>query len=41
VVRQGPGKNVSQAVDGKAIEGNVVPRPAAGVREVQVKAVLA
>jgi cellobiose phosphorylase len=41
VVRQGPGNNVSLAVDGKAIEGNVVPRPAAGVREVQVKAVLA
>ena len=40
VIRQGPGNAVSLTVDGQPVAGNIVPRPAAGVREVVVKAVL-
>jgi cellobiose phosphorylase len=40
VTRQGPGNSISLTVDGKAIEGNVVPRPASSIGEVLVKAIL-
>jgi cellobiose phosphorylase len=40
VERAGPGNTVSLTVDGKPIEGSIVPLPPAGRREVDVKAVL-
>jgi cellobiose phosphorylase len=40
VERAGKGNTVSLAVDGKSIEGNIIPLPSAGQREVQVKVVL-
>lgn len=40
VERQGPGNQISLTVDGKAIQGNVIPWPAKGTIEVKVKAIL-
>jgi cellobiose phosphorylase len=40
VERAGPGNTVALIVDGRPVEGNVVPLPSAGRREVDVKAVL-
>jgi cellobiose phosphorylase len=40
VKRAGPGNRVALAVDGKAIDGSVVPPPPAGVKAVKVEAVL-
>jgi cellobiose phosphorylase len=40
VRRAGPGNAVSLAVDGSALEGNVVPPPPQGVERVQVEATL-
>jgi cellobiose phosphorylase len=40
VQRQGPGNTTSLFVDGTAIEGNVVPIPAIGTAEVEVKVTL-
>jgi len=38
VKRQGPGNQVSLEVDGKPVPGSVIPLPAEGVKQVQVKA---
>jgi cellobiose phosphorylase len=38
VRRAGKGNSVSLSVDGKPIEGAVVPPPAAGITEVKVEA---
>jgi cellobiose phosphorylase len=40
VKRAGKGNNVALTVDGKKVEGNIVPLPAAGTKEVTVQAVL-
>jgi len=40
VERAGKGNTVSLAVDGKSIEGNIIPLPSAGQREVEVKVIL-
>ena len=40
VTRQGSGNNVSLEVDGVAVEGNLIPRPANGKSEVTVRAIL-
>jgi cellobiose phosphorylase len=40
VTRKGPGNLVDLTVDGKHVEGSVVPLPAEGTREVRVKAIL-
>ena len=40
VTRAGPGNAVSLTVDGKAIEGNLVPPPAKGRKTVRVEAVI-
>ena len=40
VKRDGKGNSVRLIVDGKNIEGNVVPKPAPGVSEVKVQAIL-
>ncbi|MDZ7288355.1 MAG: glycosyl transferase [candidate division KSB1 bacterium] len=40
VRREGEGNHVRLIVDGQAIEGNVIPKPAAGVTQVTVEAVL-
>ncbi len=40
VHRAGPGCAVSLEIDGRAVEGNVVPRPAEGISEVNVYVVL-
>ena len=40
VKRDGKGNNVRLIVDGKIIEGNVVPKPAAGLSKVKVQAIL-
>jgi cellobiose phosphorylase len=40
VERDGPGNKVSLMVDGTPIEGDIIPLPAVGIREVQVLAVL-
>jgi cellobiose phosphorylase len=38
--RAGPGRSVSLSVDGAPVEGNIVPPPAAGRKEVLVQAIL-
>jgi cellobiose phosphorylase len=38
VQRKGPGNDVRLEVDGKVIEGTVIPLPAAGTKEVKVSA---
>jgi cellobiose phosphorylase len=38
--RAGPGNTVSLTVDGKPVEGDVVPLPPAGQREVTVQVIL-
>jgi cellobiose phosphorylase len=40
VTRKGKGNSVKLCVDGKAVEGNLIPRPASGVTNVAVQAVL-
>ncbi len=40
VTRKGKGNSVRMTVDGRALEGNVIPRPAAGVTGVSVQVVL-
>jgi cellobiose phosphorylase len=40
VKRKGPGNRVSLTVDGKAIDGNVIPKPDVGTTRVSVEAVL-
>jgi cellobiose phosphorylase len=40
VKRIGEGNQVRLTVDGKMIDGNVIPKPAAGVTKVTVEAVL-
>ena len=40
VKRDGKGNTVRLIVDGKKIEGNVVPKPTAGISEVKVQAIL-
>jgi cellobiose phosphorylase len=40
VTREGHGKQVALRVNGKAIEGTVVPAPVEGQREVRVEATL-
>jgi cellobiose phosphorylase len=40
VERAGKGNTVSLAVDGKSIEGNIVPLPSARQREVEIKVTL-
>ena len=40
VVRRGPGSQVTLEVDGAVVHGSVVPRPAAGVTAVKVRATL-
>ena len=39
-IRQGPGNTITLNVDGQPIAGNVVPRPAEGIQDVHVNAVL-
>jgi len=40
VARRGKGNTVRLVVDGRQIEGNVIPKPAAGIHRVSVKATL-
>jgi len=40
VKRDGKGNTVRLIVDGKKIEGNVVPKPTTGISEVKVQAIL-
>ena len=40
VKRAGPGNAVTLTVDGKAIDGNLVPLPAKGTKTVTVEAVI-
>jgi cellobiose phosphorylase len=40
VKRKGKGNSVHLNVDGRSIEGNVIPLPAAGVTQVSVEALL-
>ncbi len=40
VKRSGPGNNVTLVVDGKPVEGSIVPLPAAGVKQVRVEVTL-
>ncbi len=40
VQREGPGNNVQLEVEGRLIDGNVIPLPVDGIREVNVRAVL-
>jgi cellobiose phosphorylase len=40
IERQGPGNQIALTVDGAPIEGNIVPAPADGRKEVTVKGVL-
>jgi cellobiose phosphorylase len=40
VERHGPGNCVTLQVDGKIVEGDIIPLPADGVRQVSVKAIV-
>jgi cellobiose phosphorylase len=40
VRREGQGNTVSLAVDGKKVEGNIIPLPPSGIKDVKVKATL-
>ena len=40
VERAGPGNNISLKVDGQAVEGDIVPLPPAGQREVMVQVII-
>jgi cellobiose phosphorylase len=40
VTRKGKGNSVRLTVDGRPVEGNVIPRPEAGVTDVAVQVVL-
>ena len=40
VVRAGNGNDISLVVDGKSIEGNIIPIPTEGVNEVHVQGTL-
>jgi cellobiose phosphorylase len=40
VSRKGKGNSVQMTVDGRAVEGNLIPRPAAGITHVAVQVTL-